>query len=155
MTTINRVLVPIDFEDTSKAALAYASTLATRFGATLCLVHVFDDVYAAAACTPDVYAPLPPVVRERIVGELKEKLTALLPTIGGQAHQADVVVGTPAEGIVEHASAVGADLIVMGTHGRRGLSHALLGSVAERVLRTAPCPVLTVRHPQAVAHRAA
>jgi universal stress protein A len=155
MTHITRILVPIDFEPTSLAALDYASTLATRFGATITLVHVFDDVFAAAAYTPDVYAPLPPDVRERVIGELHDKLAALLPAIGGQAHCANVIVGAAADGIVEHAREQGIDLIVMGTHGRRGLSHALLGSVAERVLRTAPCPVLTVRHPAAVARKAA
>jgi universal stress protein A len=155
MTTINRILVPIDFEETSLAALAYAGTLARSLGTTVTLVHVFDDVFAAAAYTPDVYAPLPPQVRERVMGELQEKLAALLPALGGDAHRADVIAGTAADGIVEHAREKAIDLIVMGTHGRRGLAHALLGSVAERVLRTAPCPVLTVRHPQAIAHRAA
>jgi universal stress protein A len=155
MTTITRILVPVDFEETSKEALAYASGLAQRFGAALSLVHVFDDVYASAAYAPDVYAPLPPAVRERVVGELQEKLSALLPTTGGHDNRAEVIVGTPAKSIIEYAREQGADLIVMGTHGRRGLSHALLGSVAERVLRTAPCPVLTIRRPAAAAHRAA
>jgi nucleotide-binding universal stress UspA family protein len=153
--TMTRILVPVDFEETSKAALAYASTLAERFGAALSLVHVFDDVYADASYTPDVYAPLPPAVRERVIRELQEKLADLLPAIGGHDNRAEVIVGTPAKGIVEYAGTHGVDLIVMGTHGRRGLSHALLGSVAERVLRTAPCPVLTIRKPAAAAHQAA
>jgi universal stress protein A len=155
MTTISRILVPIDFEDTSQEALAYATMLAQRLDATLTLVHVFDDVYASAAYSPDVYAPLPPAVRERVVGELREKLSALLPAAGRPDNRAEVIVGTPAKGIIEHAREQGVDLIVMGTHGRHGLSHALLGSVAERVLRTAPCPVLTIRRPAAAAHRAA
>jgi nucleotide-binding universal stress UspA family protein len=155
MTTITRILVPVDFEETSREALAYAAMLAERMGAALSLVHVFDDVYASGAYAPDVYAPLPPAVRERVIGELQQKLSALLPATGGHRNRADVIVGTPANGIVESAREQGADLIVMGTHGRRGLSHALLGSVAERVLRTASCPVLTVRRPASAAHRAA
>jgi nucleotide-binding universal stress UspA family protein len=155
MTTFTRILVPVDFEDTSREALTYASMLAQRFGASLSLVHVFDDVFAEAAYTPDVYAPLPPALRERAVRDLQEKLTALLPPAGGDDNRAEVIVGTPAKGIVDYARAQRADLIVMGTHGRRGFSHALLGSVAERVLRTAPCPVLTIRRPAAAAHRAA
>jgi nucleotide-binding universal stress UspA family protein len=155
MTTITRILVPVDFEATSKEALDYASMLARSFGAALSLVHVFDDVYADAAYTPDVYAPLPPAVRERVVRELQERLSALLPALGGHDNRAEVIVGTPAKGIAEYAREQGADLIVMGTHGRRGVSHALLGSVAERVLRTAPCPVLTIRRPALTEHRAA
>ena len=145
MTAITRILVPTDFSETADAALDCATTLAERFGASLRLVHVFDDPYAAAIYTPEVYAPMPPDIRERILTDVRRRLAEQLTGIAPVEATSEVLEAAPAEAIVDDARAHGADLIVMGTHGRRGLSHMLLGSVAERVLRTAPCPVLVVR----------
>jgi universal stress protein A len=145
MTSITQILVPTDFSETADAALDYATMLATRLGASLRLVHVFDDPYVAGIYTPEVYVPMPPDVRERILTDIRRQLADRLPHTPDIKRTSDILEGAPAEMIVDDARRQGVDLIVMGTHGRRGLSHVLLGSVAERVLRTAPCPVLVAR----------
>ena len=151
--TVNRILVPTDFSETADAALAYAKDLATKLGASLHLVHVFTDPYAVAACAPEVYAPVPAEVRERALEEVRERLFERLDANEEQRFRGScgVVRGLIAPHIVEYAASQDIDLIVMGTHGRRGVAHLLLGSVAEHVVRTAGCPVLTVRavHPDA------
>jgi nucleotide-binding universal stress UspA family protein len=146
--TFTRILVPTDFSETADAALAYAKSLATRLGASLHLLYVFSDLSATATMVPEVYVPLPPEVRERALEEARESLLKRL----GSAEEKHfhgtrtIVTGLTAKEIVQYATDNGIDLIVMGTHGRRGVAHLLLGSVAEHVLRTAPCPVLTVRN---------
>ena len=146
MAHITHILVAVDFEDASAAALAYARTLASRFGASLTLVHVYDDLFARAAFTPEVYGHLTPGLREDALHDLQERLAAMLtPAERAAGGNAEVLSGPTSKAIVEYAAGGGVDLIVMGTHGRRGISHAVLGSVAGQVLRTASCPVLTVR----------
>ena len=86
-----------------------------------------------------------PGQRERLIEEASRRLTDIVRTAARPNLTTEVLVGWPVGAIVQDATLRDADLIVMGTHGRSGLAHALLGSVAERVLRTAPCPVLTVR----------
>ncbi len=142
-----RILVPTDFSAPSDAAWEYARAVAGRFGASLHLLHVADDPYRAMY-SAEVFVPEFEGLREEILdnalGRLKRMIT---PRDVSELHTtADAVVGTPAAAIVEYAAAADIDLIVMGTHGRGGVSHLLMGSVAERVVRTAPCPVLTVRH---------
>lgn len=145
--TVNRILVPTDFSETADAALAYAKDLAVKLGASLHLVHVFTDPYAVAACAPEVYAPVPADVRERALEEVRERLLERLDANEEQRFRGSrgVVRGLIAPHIVEYAANQDIDLIVMGTHGRRGVAHLLLGSVAEHVVRTAGCAVLTVR----------
>jgi nucleotide-binding universal stress UspA family protein len=147
-----RILVPIDFSPPSDAALEYARTIATRFGASLHLFHVAQDPYQAFYPT-EVYVPAMEGVRDEIAAESLKRLTERLRAsdVTDLQATADVVIGTPAWSIVEYASGHEIDLIVMGTHGRGGMSHLLMGSVAERVVRTAACPVLTVRQPQQAA----
>jgi|SRR5688572_18252892 universal stress protein A len=146
--TFTRILVPTDFSETADAALAYAKSLATRLGASLHLLYVFSDLSATATMVPEVYVPLPPEVRERALDEARESLLKRLGTAEEKHFQGTrtIVTGLTAKEIVQYATDNGIDLIVMGTHGRRGVAHLLLGSVAEHVLRTAPCPVLTVRN---------
>lgn len=143
-----RILVPTDFSAPSDAALATAKDLATRFGATLHLVHVLEDPYAVAAYSADALGYLPPGLKESWHQEAEKHLNALL-TPAERAHfMATTTVlfsGSAAKEIVEHAQNNHFDLIVMGTHGRGGMAHLLLGSVTERVVRWARCPVLTVR----------
>jgi nucleotide-binding universal stress UspA family protein len=151
MSGFTRILVPIDFSDTADAALACAKEVAAQFGASIRLVHVFDDPFLKGAFASDVYAPVPDTLREAALQDLQHQLADRFTDsdrtrFGGNA---DVVIGVTAHAIVDNAREHDADLIVMGTNGRRGLSHTLLGSVAERVVRTADCPVLTVRHPGA------
>ena len=145
--TVKRILVPTDFSETADKALAYAKDLAPKLGASLHLVHVYRDPYAVAACAPEVYATVPAEVRARALDEVRERLFERLDADEELRLRGSrgIVRGLVAPQIVDYAAMNDIDLIVMGTHGRRGVAHLLLGSVAEHVLRTAECPVLTVR----------
>ena len=147
MTRITRILVPTDFSATSDEALAYAKTLAGRFGASLHLVHAFEDPYTTAAFASEMYSTVPISLRDELVQQAEQSLAERLPADQKTYFNGTtaIVTGTPAKTILEYAATVGADLIVMGTHGRSGMAHLLLGSVAERVLRAATAPVLTIR----------
>jgi nucleotide-binding universal stress UspA family protein len=148
-----RVLVPTDFSEAADAALGYARALTTAPGSSIHLLHVFSDPYTMAAYAPEVYVPLPPDVRENAVNDIRRRLQERLEADGPPrpGDTVDVATGLTAKAIVEYAAAHGIDVIVMGTHGRRGVAHMLLGSVAEHVVRTAHCPVLTVRGTPAAA----
>jgi len=144
--TITRILVPTDFSATSDAALDFAKTIATTCEASLHLLHVFEDPFVPGAFTSETYAPMPPGMRAEMVDEATAKLARRLPP-DEQARfhgTTEIVTGVGAATIVEYAREQNIDLIVMGTHGRTGLAHVLIGSVAEKVVRTAFCPVLTV-----------
>ena len=154
MAPVTKILVPTDFSETADAALDYAKVLAGQLGASLHLLHVFADPYAVGAFAPDVYVPPPPSLRERAIEDaracLKERLSADEEERFGATWA--IASGLTAKQIVEFADENAMDLIVMGTHGRRGVAHLLLGSVAEHVVRTAACPVLTVRGPGTQTH---
>jgi nucleotide-binding universal stress UspA family protein len=141
MIVLKKVLVPIDFAEASDAALIYARNLAKAFGAELHLIHVMENLFFR----PMANDPL--TIEAGITSRLAEQLTDDdRRTLGAVAvtRKSD----QPAEEIVRYAAAEGIGLIVMGTHGRVKMAHLLMGSVAEKVVRTAPCPVLTVRHPE-------
>jgi nucleotide-binding universal stress UspA family protein len=146
MAQLKRILVPTDFSPTSDIAFNYALDMAARYGATLHVLHVLEDL-RYATMYPDGYFVELAALRE----QLSEEAGARLATAAAQCTAVQVVattdveVGRPDQVIVEQATSRGTDLIVMGTHGRSGFAHLMLGSVAERVLRTAPCPVLIVR----------
>lgn len=146
MSQITRIVVPTDFSDMSDHALSYARTLADSLGASLHLVHVFDDPYGNALVA-EMSASVYESMRATEMTQARRRLLRRLPpTDRKQFHGSTAIVtGTPAEAIVDYATDRGMDLIVMGTHGRSGFAHLLLGSVAEQVVRTAKCPVLTVR----------
>jgi universal stress protein A len=133
---IARVLVPTDFSVCSMWALRYAEEMARRFGAEIVLVHVDQSLVPASQLAETQHA----AAREELDG-----LVAFLHERGMPAHSV-LRSGGPAEEIVATAEVEHADLIVMGTHGRSGLTHVLMGSVAESVVRRSSCPVLTVRH---------
>lgn len=144
---ITQILVATDFSPASEAALAWARDLAQQYAARLSLLHVVTDPRATGVLTSEVYVPASPETQERLVREARERLEQVLPPnergrFGGMI---EARIGDVAETILETALEQKVDLIVMGTHGRHGLAHLLLGSVAERVLRDAPCPVLTAR----------
>jgi universal stress protein A len=145
MTPITRILVPTDFSKSADDALAYAFSLADQVGATVRLVHVFDDPDAVGLYS-HMYVPMPPEMRAEIMTNVKRELAARAAT-GRREVVSEVLTGAPAAAIVDAATQHQCDLIVMGTHGRHGAAHLLLGSVAERVIRTAACPVLVVRQP--------
>jgi nucleotide-binding universal stress UspA family protein len=146
--TFTRILVPTDFSAMSDAALEYARALAKRFGASLHLLHVIEDPLAYGGFSGEMYLEEPsPTLRATLVEEAEKKLGARLrPEDRRRLHATtEVTFGAGPKTITDFASSRGIDLIVMGTHGRTGLAHAVMGSVAERVVRTAPCPVLTIR----------
>ena len=142
-----RILVPTDFSPPSDAALEYGRVLAAKFGSSLQLLHVVDEPSAASAFVADGFAPTTDNIREALLEQVREHLARAM-NLGDRTRfhaRADAIIGTPAAAIVDYATATGTSLIVMGTHGRTGLAHLLMGSVAEHVVRTARCPVLTVR----------
>jgi universal stress protein A len=143
----NRILVPTDFSPPSDAALEYARILAAKFGSSLRILHVIDDPTASSDFVADGFAPSTENIRTGLLEHARERLDHLLDLVDRSRHHAhaDAVMGLPAAAIIDYAIATGAGLIVMGTHGRTGLAHLLMGSVAEQVVRSAPCPVLTVR----------
>lgn len=142
---ITRILVPTDFSTATELALDYAVTVASRFGASLQLLHVVDDPLVTGAVGSEVYITSLPSLRQRLIDDAARRLGRLAFTCGRVAARREVRIGRPADAICEVAREEGCDLIVMGTHGRTGMAHVLLGSVAEQVVRKAPCPVLTVR----------
>ena len=146
MIKLKTVVVATDFSKTSDAALAYGRELARTFGAKLQLLHITDNIvtrYAfegAMALPMDVQIEYEKSSQDRIDAMLREDDRRELGAIAVMR-----VSNSPADAIVEYAKEAGADVIVVGTHGRKALAHLVLGSVAERVVRLAPCPVLTVR----------
>jgi nucleotide-binding universal stress UspA family protein len=149
MTEISRILVPTDFSVTSHEAFEYAKTLADRFDASIHLAHAFQDPFTGGPFA-EMYAPLPVDLRDKLRADIERRLAEWLPPADRTRFRGttEIAYGPPAKAIVEYARTLNPDLIVMGTHGRSGVPHLLLGSVAERVVREAPCPVLTVReHP--------
>lgn len=152
MTRITRILVPTDFSATADAALDYAYVLAEQFGASLELLHVLDDPFVVDGMAAEAYISEAPALRSAMLQEARNRLRHRAAPRQGIAIETEVLFGHGARTIAEYAAERGVDLIVMGTHGRTGFAHLLLGSVAERLVRTAPCPVLTVRHAEARKH---
>jgi nucleotide-binding universal stress UspA family protein len=146
MNPFTKILVAIDFSDTSKAALAYGRALAGQFGAKLHVVHVVEDFAMKSLVSSEGFARLLPEVQRELEEAACKQLKDTLQHEPGVAESCVITSNAPADAIVDYAKNVAIDLIVLGTHGRGGVSRLLLGSVAERVVRTAPCPVLTVRH---------
>ena len=144
MIDLKRILVPTDFSETSEAALRYGTELARRFTARLYLLHIVENPGDAAE------AGDPIGLFETMQAAAHDRLGKLLTTEQLQEFRPErtMRLGVAADEIVRYAQEHEIDLIVMGTHGRRGVARALMGSVAERVVRTAPCPVLTVHHPE-------
>jgi nucleotide-binding universal stress UspA family protein len=141
MILLKQVLVASDFSDASGVALDYGRALARTFGSTLQLLHVTENPFLRPA------AGDPHAHHEAIAKRLSGQLTAE----DRESLHAEVVIETsdsPAESIVRYAKTHSIDVIVLGTHGRGAMAQLLVGSVAEKVVRTAPCPVLTVRHPE-------
>ena len=144
-----RILVPTDFSATSDTALEYARGLTERFGAALHLVHVLEEPLVATLGNA-LELPEAPEYRTAVVVDAQTRLAhRAYPRASAQPlATTKVIPGTAASAIVNYAAEHAVDLIVMGTHGRTGMAHLMVGSVAEQVVRSAPCPVLTVRlHP--------
>jgi nucleotide-binding universal stress UspA family protein len=141
MIQLKQILVATDFSEVSTAAIDYGRDLARTFGTSLRLLHVMENPFLrpSPADPHTLKAAALRHLMDRLTDEDREALhaTAALETSDD-----------PAGEIVKQAKTHAVDLIVLGTHGRGGVAHLLLGSVAEKVVRTAPCPVLTVRHPE-------
>jgi universal stress protein A len=144
LRSVKRILVPTDFSDPSGEALATAMMLAQGAGATLDLVHV--AVETSFALPPPIDVATVPIDMEKVLERVTDGLRAEEKRVleAGLKCETAMLVGRPDAEIVTRATSTGAELIVMGTHGRSGLAHALLGSVAERVVQHARCPVLIV-----------
>lgn len=146
MIKLKKILVPTDFSDFSKPAVDYACALAARFESELHLLHVVDD--------PTVHVSDPTMIAMGALYDKQEERHELaqaeMQKLTGDWDNGVEIVRETREGasfveIVRYAKKNEIDLIVIGTHGRSGLKHVLIGSVAERVVRKSPCPVLTVR----------
>ena len=141
---LNRILLPTDFSDTAEHALDYARDLAARFGAGVHLLHVISDP-TAHDWAGEVEGLVVPDLLDKWKGEAERRLGEI--TLGDVETVRAIRVGHAFVEIIHYATDNAIDMIVMGTHGRGPVRHLLLGSVAERVVRKAPCPVLTVRQP--------
>ena len=145
MVVFERILCPIDLSDASMRALTYAAGVARWYGARVTALHVvptFEPMELRAGALFDPVQFVHPLPRERVLEQVRESITAS----GIPAEIVDVATeaGDPVAVIVDQAVTMRADLVVMSTHGRSGVDRLLLGSIAEKVLRRAPCPVLTV-----------
>lgn len=142
---LQRILVPVDFSHESAKAMRYAVTLARQFDAAITLVHVVEPAYGPTGIA-DTGEPKPVPERERIA-RAKTKLGALGHKILGPCRIVETVIrsGLAFFEITEAAKCLDIDLIIIGTHGYTGPTHAVMGSTAEKVVRHAPCPVLVVR----------
>jgi nucleotide-binding universal stress UspA family protein len=151
MPNIRKIVCPVDFSPCADHALAYAQDLAKQFDAELSVVHAYED--------PTAYVT--PVPMSGYVGpgaelllELRKQLELRLEKCRAEVDKAGVKVraelleGTPYRVVLDWAKEYKPDMIVIGTHGHTGLTHALLGSVTERIVRMAECPVLTIRTPE-------
>ena len=148
MIKIEKILFPTDFSEHSRHAFNYAISFAKEYGAILFVVHVIEDVqYLANAYMFDV--PMMPSFADMEQNRLKEMQEFIDREVDDPNIKIEKVVrhGRPFIEIIQLAKEENADLIVTATHGRGGLEHVLFGSVAEKVVRKAPCPVLSIRKP--------
>jgi nucleotide-binding universal stress UspA family protein len=147
MITMKNILVPTDFSECSDAAVRYGLALAKAFDAKLHLLHVVQDPYTQP-WGPEAF---PAGMTDLLTDWQKQAFDRLACCVPESDRHRVVIASTiasPYPEILRYAAEQDVDLIVLGTHGRGPVAHMLLGSVAERVVRRAPCPVLTVRHPQ-------
>ena len=149
MIKLQKILCPIDFSENSLEALKYAAHTALKENATVYLIHIVDSrVYDYGG---PIYEPVIPAMKSKIdqasKDRLRDKLLEKVPKEIRDRVEMVISFGVPFVEIIRAARDYDVDLIVMGTQGRTGVSHILIGSVAERVVRKAPCPVLTVKMP--------
>jgi universal stress protein A len=149
--SIRRILIPIDYSENSKVALAYGAELAVIFGASLDIVHVWDrPTYVTDAVMVqrpgEAHKPIGELIRENAQKDMDEFMSAItLPS--GLPIQTRLLSGEPAATLVRELKKAEHDLVVLSSHGRTGFAHLLLGSVAEKLVRLSPVPVLTVPLP--------
>jgi nucleotide-binding universal stress UspA family protein len=147
MIVLKRILVPTDFSEPSEIALMYAKALAKNFHGVLHILHVIEEkTLFYAKLTSSTFSPLETIIAE-VEKNIREHLDKVLSPAEKDEYQAQLttLTGSPFVEIVRYAKNQDIDLIIMGTHGRGPIAHMLMGGVAEKVVRKAPCPVLTVR----------
>lgn len=149
MKRFEKILLATDFSDYSEVACEYALTLAKSYDAALTVVHVINEPVDLRGFY------VPHISFEQLEKEIETSATTMLATFCTNNlkefsnYKTSVVTGIPYEEIIRVATEENSSLIVIGTHGRTGLDHLIFGSTAERVVRSAPCPVLTIRLPSA------
>ena len=148
MVTLKKILCPVDHSECSYLALKYAISLALKDEAKLYLMHVIDS----RLYDTEIYKLSPYKLNEIDESRIRTDLMKSLPEGTTDVLEVETIVvkGVPFNEIINASTEINVDLIVIGTHGRTGLSHVMLGSVAEKVVRKATCPVLTVRMPPPV-----
>ncbi len=147
MEMIKKILVPIDFSDYSKKALQYTVSFAKQFNSEINLVYVIEPIiYPADLSMGQIVITKADIDYEE---KAKEELTELAKTAIGELLSYNIIVktGKPFMEIIGTAKDIDADLIIISTHGHTGVEHLLFGSTSEKVVRKAPCPVLTLREP--------
>src|SRR5437667_12664295 len=151
MIAIKKILVPTDFSEPSEIAVRYGKELAGAFEASLHVLTVVEENAMVYAWTSPEGAPVSLAnLRIEMEKSARDQISRVLTDEERSKYRAQLVtlVGSPFLEIVRYAKSQDIDLIVMGTHGRGPIAHMLIGSVAEKVVRKSPCPVLTVRHPE-------
>jgi nucleotide-binding universal stress UspA family protein len=154
MKTFSKILVPVDFSSYSDEAIRYAVEIARRYEAPITLAHAYQAISYAM---PEGFGTYAPEYLANILTEFKKHLDAAklaAEAAGASRVETQLLQGDVASEIVQLATQGGHDLIVMGTHGRTGAAHLMMGSIAEKVVRRAPCPVLTVRRSEKPATKA-
>lgn len=148
MVSLRTILFATDFSDTADVALQYAKSIAESFGSSVHVLHVLED--PLPGWKPAGHIVGVPKIREWMEEDARAKMSRVLTDAERQqfSAQLDITWGNPFVEIVRYAANHKNDLIVLGTHGHGAVAHLLLGSVAENVVRRAPCPVLTVRNTQ-------
>ena len=150
MIAPKQILVATDFSEPAEVALTYGRSFARSYGATLHVLHVVDDIATRATELTAGFVGVDRAQKEMEI-EAGRQLEAFIDDEDRRELHAQAVLitsSTPAQTILAYAAQHRVDLIVLGTHGRTGLSRLFMGSVAQHVVRLAPCPVLTVRHPE-------
>jgi universal stress protein A len=140
--TIKKILVGTDVSEGAGLALEWARSLGQQLGAKIHLLNVVEDPYIAAAWS-EAYMLDVPALGRQLLAHARERLSAIVQTDPAMI-VSEAVPGRPVDAIVEKAEALGVDLIVLGSHGRSGFTRMMMGSVAERVVRTATCPVVVI-----------
>jgi universal stress protein A len=139
---VKKILVPVDFSPCSLKALQYAAPFAKQFGAELVIVHVVESYIPV----PEVGTVDVTIIQEEIKDGAKKELEKLRQSVDPElVPTAELRIGTPWVEVIETAKKLNVDLIIVSTHGRTGLSHVFMGSIAESIVRHAGCPVLVVR----------
>jgi nucleotide-binding universal stress UspA family protein len=143
-----KILVPVDFSQYSDEILAYAIEIAHKFDASIDLIHVIPNMdyftpYESFMAAENIVA-----VQKGVEGEVEKDLDEVAQKLPGITVKKVIRTGVAFVEILDYVKSEGIDLIIMGTRGRGGLEHIIIGSVAEKVLRKSPCPVLTIRPPK-------